>query len=292
LEIHCAYLIGLDYKRDRKTAEGKWIRKKNLTAAIAAFAEVEKSFENFHQKGLIPEKELNNYVMIKYRALLERGLINQAIAEESQGAKRDIYLQYAENLFLLLDSQLTDREHPLAKHMMAEDKFPRLQAEGLYALLQCYLLKNDETSAKQTIEMTVKRYSQAEISKAYYLSRVYYEQGMLAIADKDYAQAQRAFHWAEEADADIFLSTDQRLDLWIHQSLCCKELQQLDQAMLILSKVINHRAVSSLRIKAMFLRAELYQFQGKQDLARKQLEAIAKKGGEWALKAQNLLHSQ
>ena len=53
--------------------------------------------------------------------------------------------------------------------------------------------------------------------------------------------------------------------------------------------MINEDVASGLRLKAMLLRAEIYQQQGRRDLARKQLEAIAKKGGEWAIKAQEKL---
>ena len=59
--------------------------------------------------------------------------------------------------------------------------------------------------------------------------------------------------------------------------------------MLILSRIINYDAVSSLRLKAMFLRAEIYEHQGRLELARQQLRAVAKKGGEWASKAQSKL---
>ena len=47
--------------------------------------------------------------------------------------------------------------------------------------------------------------------------------------------------------------------------------------------------ISPLRIKAMFLRAEIYELQGRPELAIKQLEAAARKGGEWAQKAQEKL---
>ena len=59
--------------------------------------------------------------------------------------------------------------------------------------------------------------------------------------------------------------------------------------MKILSQVINEDAVSGLRLKAMYLRAEIYEEQGREELALKQLEALAKKGGEWSLKAKEKL---
>ena len=59
--------------------------------------------------------------------------------------------------------------------------------------------------------------------------------------------------------------------------------------MMLLSKVINDNAISGLRLNAMYLRAEIYEQQGRHDLAIKQLEATAKKAGEWALKAKEKL---
>ena len=91
--------------------------------------------------------------------------------------------------------------------------------------------------------------------------------------------------YAEEAAKGRVLSTDELLDLWVQQSLCYRDLKKMDQSMLILSRVINYDAISSLRLKAMYLRAEIYELQGRQELARKQLDAIASKGGDWAKKA-------
>lgn len=88
-----------------------------------------------------------------------------------------------------------------------------------------------------------------------------------------------------EKGGDSLLSTEEKLDLWIQESECCKAMNQTNKAMLILSKVINDNTISSLRVKAMYLRASIYAMQGRHDLARKQLAATATKGGEWANKA-------
>lgn len=102
---------------------------------------------------------------------------------------------------------------------------------------------------------------------------------------KNYREALDDFGMAEESSKGRVLSTDQKIDLWIQQSLCYKELGDNEKAMLTLSKAINDDAISALRVKAMYLRAEVYEAQGRHELARKQLEATSKKGGEWALKA-------
>jgi hypothetical protein len=62
--------------------------------------------------------------------------------------------------------------------------------------------------------------------------------------------------------------------------------------MCILSKVINDETISGLRLKAMFLRAELYELQKRPELALKQLEATSKKGGEWGKKAKEKLEKE
>lgn len=87
----------------------------------------------------------------------------------------------------------------------------------------------------------------------------------------------------------LFLNPDEKLDLWIQQSQCHKEMKQLETAMLILSQVVNDETISAQRVKAMYLRAEIYELQGKPELAIKQLEATSTKGGEWALKAKQKL---
>ena len=77
------------------------------------------------------------------------------------------------------------------------------------------------------------------------------------------------------------LARELLLEIWIAKSHCFRRMQQLDIAMTLLSQVINDDCASSLRVQAMFLRAEIYELQHRRDLAMKQLEATAKKGGEW-----------
>ena len=57
----------------------------------------------------------------------------------------------------------------------------------------------------------------------------------------------------------------------------------------MLSKVVNESVISNLRTEAKFLRAEIYKEQGKDKLAKMQLEAIAKEGGKSANKAKQIL---
>jgi len=79
------------------------------------------------------------------------------------------------------------------------------------------------------------------------------------------------------------------LEIAIEKSLCFWELKQTDKAMAVLAWVINGQYASSLRVKAMILRAELYLSLHRLDLATRQLESVVSKGGEWAVIAERKL---
>jgi len=273
--INAQYLLGMDFKRDRRTAEGKWIRKKDLNAAIDALQEAEETFDELLSAKKIPEEEIPYFARVRYRATLERALANLAIADESQGAKRQIFLDYAEEVFRGLVS--------------VREINPSIQEEGSFWLAQTYMRQDRDAEAKLVLNEMIDKYKAAKITRGYYLSRVWYELGQIARRKGDPKQALEDFARSEDASKGKLLSTDQKIDLWIETSLCYKDLQDNDKAMLTLSKAINSDEVSSLRVKAMFLRAELYAHQGRHELARKQLEATSKKGGEWALKAKHKL---
>ncbi|MBA3236756.1 MAG: hypothetical protein H0T62_00195 [Parachlamydiaceae bacterium] len=285
LQINANYLIGLDCTRERKSNQGRTLRKKNLMHAIQAFFQAETQFDTLNQEQKISPDKIEHYAMLQYRAMLERALANQLIAEESQATKRAIYAQYARELFLKINRELADPNSVFGMYLIQGQAFPRIQEESLYLLAQNYLKFEEDTAAEQTIDGMITKYKNLSVSKGYYLSRIYYEKAMIEMRQEKYDLALQDFMLAEVSDEERYLNADQKLDLWIQQSLAYKALNQMDNSMLILSKVINAHTISSLRIKAMYLRAEIYSAQGRHDLARKQLEATSKKGGKWATKA-------
>ncbi|MEI8366324.1 MAG: tetratricopeptide repeat protein [Parachlamydiaceae bacterium] len=290
--IESYYLLGLDYKRDRKTPEGKWIRKKSLIDAIDAFQQVETTFDNLLEKGLIPPGKTEYYSALRYRAMLERAMANLAIAEEAQGAKKKIYLDYAEEVFL-----------GLLKVHSSTPQIPIAVDESTFGLAQTYIRAGKDQKADDVLSGLILNKTDSAKGSRYYQARAWDEKGRIALRRKDYLEALKDFKQAEEIskggvlkdctqlNCAQSLSTDQRLDLWIQQSLCCRALGRFDDAILTLSKVVNDDAVSSLRLKAMFLRAETYEIQGRPELARKQLESMVKKGGVWAQKAKEKLET-
>lgn len=82
------------------------------------------------------------------------------------------------------------------------------------------------------------------------------------------------------------------LEIMIAKAELLRKLGSFDKAMMLLSCVINDECASALRIQAMYLRAELYEQKGRRDLAFRQLQTCAKKGGEWGVKAQKKLEEK
>lgn len=283
------YLIGLDLRRDRKSVEGKWIRKKNLTEAIEAFQASEEAFNSLYNEGNISAENLEYYAAIRYRANLERALANLAISDESQGAKRQIYLEYAEEVLRQLLNELKNESHPLYSYFLQLEPFGRIEEESAYWLGQVLIKEGKDAEAEQIYANVLEKYQSGKITRGYLLSRIWYEKGMIALRKRDDDTALKYFRIAEDAAKGRVLSADQRLDLWIQQNYCYREKQDYDNALLLLSKVINDDSISALRIKAMYLRAEIYELQGRHELARRQLESASKQGGEWAIKAKERL---
>lgn len=290
--LHAYYLIGMDWKKERKAMEGKLHRKRSLLKAIEAFHEAESLFDTLNAKGLIPENNLDYFTSIRYRSCIERAMANLGIAAESKGAKRNIYLEYAADVFKQIIHDFETPNHPLTQAMIHGEPYPSLCEESEYGLMQTYLKAQDDRHAEKVLAHMFEKYNQAHITRGYFLSRAWYDQGLIRMRRQDFHGALDALKQAEDCAKGKVLSADQKLDLWIQQSHCYRAMQQLEVAMRILSQVINEDAISGLRLKAMYLRAEIYEEQGRDELALKQLEALAKKGGEWSLKAKEKLEKE
>ena len=163
--------------------------------------------------------------------------------------------------------------------------------ETSFGLALTLIKQGSDSEAEIILSNLIESYKNVSLSKSYYLARAFDERGKLAFKKEQYASALKFFKQAEEASKGNLFNTDQRLNLLIQQSYCYRQLKNFDDALLILSRVVNSDAVSSLRMKAMFLRSEVYESQGRMELARKQLESIVKTGGNFADQAKQKLES-
>lgn len=282
------YLIGLDWKKDRRTFEGAVLRKKNLGKAIEAFQNAESNFDHLYASGIISKGTIIPLITTRYRSMIERSLANKAIALSSKGAKRQVYLEYAIDVLRQAADDLNDHDHSLISLTPREIHFS-LGEEINLNLALAYRNADKDAEAKKLLELMLEKYSNANITRGYFLSRTWYELGLIVFSETKYQEALGCLNNSEDAAKGKVLSTDQKLDLWIQQSHCYRALRQPDEAMLILSKVVNEDAISQLRLKGMLLRAEVYEEQERKELAQRQLEFLAKKSGDWAVIAKEKL---
>ncbi|CRX37645.1 tetratricopeptide repeat protein [Estrella lausannensis] len=280
------YLIGLDYKQDRKSPEGKWIRKKSLTKAIEAFTKASSSFHTLRQGKLIPQDQEESLTLLSFNAELETGLCNFLIAKESKAAKKEVYLEYAREIFARLVSELQPETNQLPS--VFKGWFLYMDAKLLLAEAEMELGSPERGRGHLSDAMEYLR--RAGIKQGYYFTKAHYLTAGLCIQDSQYEEAMNHLLLAEQ-DTTGF-TTDEKLDGAIKMGICLKSLGRLDEAMNVFSSVVNADAVSSLRVQAMLERAYIYKEQNRLDLYRKQLEALERMGGKWQAKAQQLLEEQ
>jgi tetratricopeptide (TPR) repeat protein len=271
--IFAYYLMGLEKKKNQFDSEGNLQKQHDLTTAIDYFQLAETAYD--YLKSSIPLKDQRYFLHVSLRAQLERAQINLAIAHESIGTKKHIYLNYSEQVF----NELLD--------LLKDDDW-KLWEEASFGLVQVYLQQERDQQAEALLDQMLTHYKYLSISTSPFITKVWIEKGYLAHKQLQYEQALTYFRQAETV-FNCSSSAEEKLEIWIEQSMCCRILNRLDEAMRLLSKVINEEIASSLRVKAMFLRAEIYEQQGRHELALKQLESVVKKGGTWAYQAQEKL---
>lgn len=265
--LKALYLLGLDATRDRKSPEGKVITRKNLTVAVDRFQEVETRFEKLKAFDAFPKNTLDQWEEIRNRAKLKRADMLFQIGQQSQGAKQKIYLEYAEELYTTLLNT------PFAN-------------EAQYALAATWLKEGEVEKAKEGFKKLVEKFRQNE--ENYYLALSFRELGLLALKEGSARNAELLFKKTLSSGKKL-LSAEEELEIKIEISNALKKDNREEEALKELSEVVNFQAVSQLRLKAMYLRAMLYEEQNKRALAKRQLESLALKAGPWAQKAKEKL---
>jgi tetratricopeptide (TPR) repeat protein len=281
-KMNASYLIGLEALKDKRSLNGKEKHTRDPETAIQAFGDAAALFSQVK----IPESKKEYFTLVRYRSLLEQALTLLQLAEFSRA---DLEFQKAEQILSGIYQEFEIPGHPISSSIKNSALNENIAEESAYHLVRCYLDQNKIEQAAQVLSHILDQYHQEKITRGYYLSRAWYQRGILAMNQKDPQFAVQCFQYAEDAAKGKVLSTDELLDLWIQKSLSFQQQEMPDEAMLILSKVINYDAISSERLKAMYLRAEIYEAQGRRELARRQLQATANKGGPWAIKAKEKL---
>lgn len=290
--INAYYLLGLDAKHTRYPLDGTAPRLRSWSRAIDAFQQAEQTYDSLAGRGLLPAPQVSQLTFLRYRSTLEQALANLAIASESRGAKKHVYLQYAIDRLETLLTTLELRDAPLVQKIRDDEALGTFVEETRYSQALAYARAKLFSKAEEQITQLLKHYQGTLVTRGYYLSKTYSLSADIHIQEGRYREALRSLASAEEAARGRVLSTDERLNLWLCRAQCYTDLKELDLAMKELSRVINDDAVSVLRVKAMFLRAGVYEQQGRPELARKQFVATAKQGGHWAAKAKEKLTNE
>lgn len=245
------------------------LHEKENTKAISVF---QKALHAYDLLGTSAKENRDLLLYFRTKSVFEIGLRR---ANEESGN------EVVEKTIALLEGVLED----LRKNEILKSP---LEDEGLYVLAKLYVESNQEKKAAEILQSMLDRYHNAGTHEGYYLSLCFMEQGKLALKHKDEKSASLCFEMATTCGQGYLLPEDQ-LNLWLYQSECLKRENKLDSSMKMLSKVINQDTPSQLKEKAMFLRAEIYELTGREELAIRQLEATAKRGGTWGKKAKDRL---
>ncbi len=289
LVISAHYLIGLDSKKDHYF-EGRIIRKKDWIQAIDSFQQAEIIFDRMNEENKIPPQDYRYYMHLRYRAMLERAELNLLIAEASLLGKKQIYLEYAEGVLREMTQCLHEPTKRMRLNLFDRSHYPTIVQEADFLYAQTLIKRGRLLEAQLQLSSMLDHFNATSIQKGTILAKTWLEKGNLNKQGNEFPSAIRAFSEAEKAcGTHLILNTDEILRLWIQQALCYKELHEYEEAMRLLSKVVNHEAISPIRTEAMYLRADIYSSQGKTELALKQLQAAAVKGGEWGIKAHDRL---
>jgi predicted negative regulator of RcsB-dependent stress response len=173
---------------------------------------------------------------------------------------------------------------PEWNHFLSRAYFENCLALKTSVSLYVATFNHDTTLALQTLQNT--NLSQLYSSVCGVRASVF-----LAKTLREYSFPDKAYALLTTFDEKSLQESNYELALEIamEKSLCLRELKKIDQAMNILAWVINGPYASSLRVKAMILRADLYLAQHRTDLAIRQLESVVAKGGEWGAVAERKL---
>lgn len=287
--LNALYLIGLNALKGKKNGT------ETMQKAEETFREIESAFDRLYLQGYIPEDLLGYYLPIRYRGILEAASLElsayQAHCNESTLCEPPV-LRAEKSLQKILQD-FEDPVHSLVRFLspkeLANSLFSPLYQEAALLLVRVWVSTHRSEKAKDLCAKIIQAYQNANITKNRDLAKIFFEYAKIAAAARDHEMAIEYFKKAETAGKEELLMVDESLDLWIHMALSYQALGALEEAMSTLSHAVNYHAISPYRLKAMYHRVMIYEAQGRKELARNQLETMAKNQGEWAEKARTKL---
>jgi hypothetical protein len=204
----------------------------------------------------LPQETRSLFEPIATKAKEERALHHYQIAKEAHGAKKTVFLQEAKHLFKELS-------HPKATYFLA----------------LCHLELKEESQARELFNSLKEKEDPWKFRAQLELAKLDLE-----------TDPQRALEYLEGLQG-VNIASHDRLEMLLVKADILQKLGDEAQAMLCLSAAVNDPSISSLRIKAMLKRADIYKKQGRDELCKKQLASVIKLGGPFSKEATLKLES-
>ncbi len=172
---------------------------------------------------------------------------------------------------------------------LPEEERPHLTwLKAAFLQSRAFLLQGSEIEAREELALMLKYAETFDCEREEPVILALNELAAVKAKEGDYSTSFDLLNRAQKLQD----KSEHLLTILIAKANIHRQMGELDKAMMLLSQVINEQSASSLRIQAMFLRAELYELKGRRDLAFRQLQATAKKGGEWGMRAAKKLEEK
>ena len=252
----------------------------HLQEAIYLFEQTRSALDGETIQGLLTMR----LVEIACTASFESAKALLQITNSSTKSKEafDVCQNKFQDLQQTINQQLKTEKSALLQTLTQESSWQRYRI---------YKLQGEEKCAREELQHLIEYATKNNCFKTESTLKAMCEYALILTREKNSVQANALLEKAE-AIAGCRQNKALMLHVWYAKSLCARYNKNIDQSMRYLSMIINDDAVSSLRVQAMFLRSELYELKGRRDLALRQLEACAKKGGEWAERAKQKIEEQ
>ncbi|MCB1149535.1 MAG: hypothetical protein KDK48_05155, partial [Chlamydiia bacterium] len=266
------FLIGLSLREEKGGS-----RVERMQSALQAFQNAERTF----QSAQFQENDLLYFATYRFYAGLEKAKTAVSLAHISAEAKKQFFLTYARGALEELSLELEESSSPSSKAVKALEPYPKVQEQIHYELAKVLSLQKKPDEALAALDTMITRYDTLQVTRSEYLSRALLEKGRMLAEKERFREALEALEAADHSSAGGGAHLV-RLKIWLLQAECLTRLEEYRDAMRLLSRVINEDIASSLRLKAMYKRAELYRLQEKPELAQRQLQSLAKLKGPWS----------
>ncbi len=285
IAIEAYYLLALERKSLYRDPKSNKLHHPNWPEAIEIYLKAEDLFNTLNEVQQLPDTLVSYYTLLDKRSKLDRALCHLAIAKESSGWKRALFLDYAREILVAL---INEHLNAMTTQEMQEQR-DNLSLEAHLLLADILLLEGESKQALELLEPIAQRLQLASQPKSQFIHQYHRQLGSVAFEMGEVIKAKEHLSLAEAAMQNQSWADGSQLDLWLQQGVCCRILNEPEAAMRLFSAIINFPISSPELPQALYHRALLFWETGRPLLAKRQLERLANREGEWALLAKQQL---